>query len=473
MIGAQLIVGDLPEPFLEAALRSVSWVDYYVVVTTVPPASDVGYANLQTVKRVVPEDKLRLLSMTDDTPDFAAARNAALGQVADGDYVLIVDADDVHYPEFEGIAHCLIAEGADSITAAFYHLVVYRDAYQDVYPREIVFRKDAATQFVGRVHEQLHTRRQRPVTAEYRYVHYGYVKPQRDVFDRWVRYSELEGEPHHYAGQDPDNIISDRVSVARRFTLAHPPAAAALVEQLPVCPTELVGEPPVGAPKVALILLAKDDAALLPGMFETLDQTWGEFDVATLDIGSTDDTQTLLTRKQAEGDQAGRSYPLIRILPADTSLTVALNTALRFLRDQGYDYIGWIHPDMRFEHADWLAGLLHELQCWPRVGKACAANTRDPLPEHMVDGQEQCYLVRTSVLDEIGLFDEGYVGIGGYEDWDMNRRILNAGYRVVVTPRAQVFHQGMATRERRDTTAEQVANAEYFERKWGSRDCPV
>jgi glycosyltransferase involved in cell wall biosynthesis len=479
VIGAQLIVGDLPEPFLEAALRSVEWVDYVVVV---PVLIDAGVGagdplgllqNLQIIRDTVPADKLRIdQERSAGEPDFAAARNAALAQVPDGDHVLILDADDVHYPEWEGICHYYLLNGADSITAAFYHFVVYRDAVQAVFPREIVFRKTAETQFVGRVHEQLSTPRRQPVDADYRYCHFGYLRPQANVFERWRRYSVIEGEPNHYAGQDPEHIIDDRVSVATRFDLDYPPAVTDLIEQYPDCPVQLQGETEPPAPSVGLVLLAKDDAALLPGMFESLRATHGQFDVAMIDIGSTDDTQQLLAQAASESltGFAGTTLSVVRLLPATATLCEALNAGFRWFRDQRYDFIGWIHPDMRFEDPAWLAGLLHELHCWPRLGKVCAANTRDRLPDEITDGQEQCYLVRTSVLDEIGLFDEGYVGIGGYEDWDMNRRIVNAGYRVVITPRAQVFHEGMATRSRRDTTAEQVANAEYYERKWGSRD---
>jgi GT2 family glycosyltransferase len=44
--------------------------------------------------------------------------------------------------------------------------------------------------------------------------------------------------------------------------------------------------------------------------------------------------------------------------------------------------------------------------------------------------------VTAEVIRQVGLFDERFVGIGGYEDWDWNRRCLNAGYRVVLTPRS-------------------------------------
>jgi hypothetical protein len=444
VIGAQVIIGDLEEPFLEAALKSVAWVDYVVVITTAC-ASGEGMRNRVICRETVPVGKLFMEAMPGDfCQDFAAARNLALTRVPDGDFVLILDADEVHYPEWKDICGYYLAKGADSITAAFYHFVVYRDAVQAVFPREIVFRKTPETQFVGRVHERLHTPRRNPVEADYRYCHFGYLRGQANVFERWRRYSVIEGEPHHYDGQSPEHIIDDRVSVATRFTLDYPPAVQNVIERYPVCPVPLQGEGEIASPKVGLVALWTDeDKPLMKTMLETLGETWGQYELYT-----------------------------VHVAPGD-SLARALNKGFHEALAAGCEYIGWIHPDMRFEHQWWLSGLLHELRCWPKVGKVCAANTRDQLPEDMIDGHEQCYLIRASVLREIGLFDEGYEGIGGYEDWDMNRRCLTAGYRVVITPRAQVFHEGMATRSRRDTTAEQVANAAYYERKWGTVQCPV
>jgi hypothetical protein len=440
MIGAQVIIGDQPEPFLEAALRSVDWVDYYAIVHTAPETPE-GRHNWETVLQTVPEEKLRWHAMGSNL-DFAAARNASLDLAGLGDYILILDADEVHFPEWESICKCYLDAGVDSITAAFYHLVVYRDAVQAIFPREIVFRKYPDTQFIGAVHEKLYTTRRQPVNADYRYMHYSYIKPQREVFDRWKRYSDMVGDHHHYDGQNPDHIIDDRVSVATRLPVEHPPAVRDLIERYPVCPVALQGETEPEPPKVGLVLLV----------------TEGDSGEATRVREEIERTPALI---QAWGVEPGES------------LANALNAAFRYWLDLGCEYIGWVHPDMRFDDADWLAGLLHELRCWPRIGKVCAANTRDPSPKGIIDGHEQCFLIRSSVLREIGLFDEGYVGIGGYEDWDMNQRVLNAGYRVVVTPRSKVFHEGMATRSRRDTTAEAIANANHYREKWGTDECPV
>jgi len=88
--------------------------------------------------------------------------------------------------------------------------------------------------------------------------------------------------------------------------------------------------------------------------------------------------------------------------------------------------------------------------------------------EEIKEGQEQAYLIRRGILFRIGLFDEKFIGIGGYEDWDMNNRIRQEGLKVVIVPRSKVWHKGMQTRSRRDTSAEQIYNAGVYQTKWKS-----
>lgn len=448
MITAQILVGQFDEPFLEAALRSVEgWVDAFSVVNTHPDTPG-GRENRAKVLSAVPTNKLRYAEYHpgDEGFSFATARNLGLSMVDASDsqpFVLWLDADDIHTPEAGAIFHQLLADGADSVWAHFMHFVVYRDAVQAVFPREVIYRLTPETEWVGRVHERLHTPRHRQAWAEYRWFHASYIRGQRNVFDRWRFYSQLEGDFHHYDGQNPDTIISDRVSVARRLEMEWPSIATEALEGVPFCPHELGDERPSPPPKIGFVIIQRQDDPADSVAHATFHET---------------------TKGAAE---------LLIVNGDHTSLCRSLNEGFADLRDRGFDFIGWIHPDMRFTDPGWLDGLLTEFRCWPNIGKACAANLRDPIPPTMIDAHEQCYLLRRLVLDEIGLFDEGYRGIGGYEDWDMNRRIINAGWRVVLTPRSLVYHVGMATRSQRDTTADQVANGHYYATKWGTYDAPV
>ena len=106
--------------------------------------------------------------------------------------------------------------------------MVYRNRFQFVAPREIGFRSESS-RFEGVVHESLETPRHLPRVVPYRYVHYGYVKPQAEVFERWCFYAELEGDATRYDGQPPDHILDDRIPLSQEFDMAHPPAVAEFI----------------------------------------------------------------------------------------------------------------------------------------------------------------------------------------------------------------------------------------------------
>lgn len=477
-VAVQLLFGQNEEPFLEAALKSVSWADYFTVCNTAPD-SEWGKKNKDILYATIPLSKIRYSELAPDEKghfSFAEARNKCIELTDTGDLIFIVDSDDVHYPSWEGIVRDAAAEGVDSITAHFYHLMVFKDIFQFVQAREIVYKKYEGTQFVKGVHEQLVTERRWPITSGYHYMHYGYVKPQREVFSRWKFYSDLEGDYHHYDGQSPDRILDDRITVSKPVPVDHPEEVQELLESYPECPPLLRKPNKEVAPveKVGLILITYNDEKYIEDCLGTLGLTmaYPKFEVLILDLGSTDRTPQI-----AAGYEDILEMELWALEPQEEIMPLAecLNVGLDFFRVRhDIQYIGWIHPDMRFDDRNWLHELWAEMHKYEKIGKICSANTRDVIPEKMHPGQEQCYIMRKDIVNKVGLFDEGFKGIGGYEDWDYNRRILNHdGYKVMITPRSKVWHKGMGTREKRDTTKDQVANAGYYHKKWNTWDPPV
>lgn len=86
-----------------------------------------------------------------------------------------------------------------------------------------------------------------------------------------------------------------------------------------------------------------------------------------------------------------------------------------------------------------------------------------------------CLLVRRTVLDEVGLFDEQF-GLGLFEDNDLCYRMRRAGFRLKIIRNAFVYHAGSKTFEdvskRGESGGQRVAelferNLEIFKRKWG------
>ena len=79
-----------------------------------------------------------------------------------------------------------------------------------------------------------------------------------------------------------------------------------------------------------------------------------------------------------------------------------------------------------------------------------------------------CLAIRTSLFSEVGGFDERY-GIGGFEDDDLCRRVLERGLRLVVADGSMVHHHAHATFDANDVDwmAGAVKNQVYFGEKWG------
>lgn len=484
-VAVQLLIGRNEEPFLPYAIRSVGeWVDYFTVVNTAPE-SEWGSKNKQIVFDEISEDILRYTELTPDENDhfsFADARNAALAMTDTDDYVFIVDADDVHFPEWEALVQDFIRSGADQITAYFYHLMVYKNIYQYVQPREIIYKNYEGTHWSKGVHEVLVNTARHPAHSLYHYMHYGYIKPQAEVFRRWKFYSDLEGDFTHYDGQNPETILDDRVAVCSPLPIDHPEVVRDfLLKNYPDAPDgSLRDSPPrrsaYGEDRVGLLLLTKDDSSLLDRCLGSLasTETPPSFTLLAVDCNSTDDSVAKLQEWQAK-------VPFeMEIVGTEiyTSLAETLNYGFdHFRQDDRFEYVGWIHPDMEFVQAEWLHWLWRELRDNKKIGKICSANFRDPMPSELISGHEQCYILRKDILHKIGLFDEKFVGIGGYEDWDFNRRVMmhqgeEGFYQVMISPKSWVLHDGMATRSRRDTRDEQIKNSQYYYEKWGTYQPP-
>lgn len=227
-----------------------------------------------------------------------------------------------------------------------------------------------------------------------------------------------------------------------------------------------------------LLLITYNDDLLLD---EALKSLMLSIDYPTvilcLDIGSTDNTEVIMQefRRTAPVINSNIIDVIFEFRPPLESLAETMNYGFaKLMRRQECEYIGWAHPDMTFEDG-WLSSLVKSLQQSSGIGKVCSFNTRDGNPQFRdyIEGHEQCYLIRRGVLLKIGLFDTRFKGIGGHEDHDMNNRIRQEGWHVVISADSRVNHSAMATRSRRDTSEEQRYNAEQYYQKWGKhREIP-
>ncbi len=101
--------------------------------------------------------------------------------------------------------------------------------HDGLFYRIFLVRRKPGIRFEGRVHERLVGLGSNILDSGLHYVHYGYAKPQREVFRRWLHYARLEGIEHVYKGVDPDHILDDRP--LHPFTRDHPPVIAGYIER--------------------------------------------------------------------------------------------------------------------------------------------------------------------------------------------------------------------------------------------------
>lgn len=167
----------------------------------------------------------------------------------------------------------------------------------------------------------------------------------------------------------------------------------------------------------------------------------------------------------------------------EVSLTRALNQGMaRLLADPAVRYICWIHNDMRF-FPGWLENLARVADR-PEMGKVAPWNVSgDPaqyddawaerfMAEHreeFIPGNNCPWIMRREVVRQVGLFDERFIRCGGWEDWDYNNRVLDAGYLVGTTGASVVWHEGMGTRSHVDNRDACAHNASVYVEKWGGR----
>ncbi|WP_166243647.1 glycosyltransferase [Paenibacillus turpanensis] len=79
-----------------------------------------------------------------------------------------------------------------------------------------------------------------------------------------------------------------------------------------------------------------------------------------------------------------------------------------------------------------------------------------------------CMLIKSEVLDVVGLFDERF-GVGNYEDDDLSFRIVQAGYKLFLCKNVFIHHFGSVSFSEDIAMYRNVIsqNSKVFEEKWG------
>ncbi|MBI4498003.1 MAG: glycosyltransferase family 2 protein [Chloroflexi bacterium] len=229
-----------------------------------------------------------------------------------------------------------------------------------------------------------------------------------------------------------------------------------------VAPVHPTAAPAV--PRVAVIIPNWNGAHLLPTCLDALRcQVYRDFQTVVVDNGSQDGSRELLAR----------AYPEVRGIPLPTNLffSGAVNCGIR---DTASPIIVLLNNDTEPEPR-WLEELVAGLEAHPEAGMATSKillfdrrdtlhtagdfYTLDGVPGNrgvwerdtgQYDGATRVFgacagaaAYRRAMLDDIGLFDEDFVGY--CEDVDLSFRAQLAGYSCVYVPTARVYHRLSAT----------------------------
>lgn len=211
------------------AISSVKWLDEFIVVNT----GDENNSNLATLRRVSEDigKDIRIVKYPKDQAfSFAKARNLAVDHTC-SDYFLKIDADEVYYDSLATTVRDLDF-GCDVYCVEFYHFMFDVFHYQDIYQKEVLFKN--GLRWTGAVHEVIAGDNLKTGYLPDRFCHFGYARPQAEVFRKWQLYAQLDGLVDAYKDQDPEHILDNRTDACTTFQFIYPEAMADYVKSAPM-----------------------------------------------------------------------------------------------------------------------------------------------------------------------------------------------------------------------------------------------
>ena len=250
-----------------------------------------------------------------------------------------------------------------------------------------------------------------------------------------------------------------------------------------------------GRPLTSIIIPNRDQAAILARCIDSLARTvYDRYEILLVENNSRDPATFAYYRKLG-----GR--PNLRLLTWDRPFNYSAVNNFAAARAQG-DVLLFLNNDVEVINADWLERLLeHALR--PEVG-AVGAKLYYPddtvqhagvvlgvgaVAGHVHLGAARgapgyccrllsvqnysavtgaCLMTRRSVFEELRGFDEDFPL--AFNDTDLCMRVRRAGYRIVWTPWAELYHHESATRGHEDTPEKKArfhAEMSRFLLKWG------
>lgn len=236
---AHLILGPREEPFLGPLLDSLQNACGLMLVNDNSPDPS---PHAQTLAESLFARQNRLI--VDRTPftDFATARNVCIRLHREhdaGEWMLFVDADEVHGDELERVARKLdgVPANVDFIDGYTWHFFQSFDWYRSIERAKMFIRVTPEMRWEGIVHEKLQGPSGDRLALPYVFGHYGWVLPIERQAAKERLYASL-GRPGKMLPQeeldapDLERSFREEWRTVLRFRGTHPPAVRATIAKM-------------------------------------------------------------------------------------------------------------------------------------------------------------------------------------------------------------------------------------------------
>ncbi len=255
---------------------------------------------------------------------------------------------------------------------------------------------------------------------------------------------------------------------------------------------------PAPPPQVSLIVPTKNNAVLLRQCLESILRltSYANYEILVVDNGS-DAPQMLEYLKTLATE------PKIRVIRDNYEFNYSAlnNDAVKLANGM---VVGLVNDDIEVKSKDWLSEMVsqalrpgigavgarlwypdHTLQ---HAGMVLVGGVARHVHKHLPEGalgyagramlmQEfsavtgACLVIQKALFEKLGGLNERELAIG-FNDVDFCLRLLEAGYRNVWTPYAELFHHESATRGQDDSPEKQrraEAELRYMRKRWGDK----
>jgi hypothetical protein len=238
-IVAHLIIGNKPEPYLEAAIASIESVSDHLVVND--NSGDAQSIHAPALAHCGLGQRGAITVVRSSFADFASARNLCIDatpRALRGGWALFFDADEIHGEELRAAAALLpqLPPDVDAVEGYSRHFIGSFDWWHNIARRLCFFRLSPDRRWTGAVHERLEPRQKSVVVADV-WHHYGHVTPPRREWEKGRLYHSL-GQTGFVATDEqmrtasPAGVWGHLAPEVMPFRGAHPAIALPTIRRL-------------------------------------------------------------------------------------------------------------------------------------------------------------------------------------------------------------------------------------------------